>query len=90
MASTKDELFQPGEQWGGSHDEDEIIVFRYRKGSAGERKSGCPPIWSKGRPRALATAWEIYIRSKNFLYKCGTGFQRGLCNYLFRRWLKIV
>lgn len=38
---------QPGEQEGGSHDDDEIIVFRYRKDSAGERKSGCLPIWPK-------------------------------------------
>lgn len=39
--STKDENIQPGEQEGGSHDGDEIIVFRYRKDSA-RKKSGCP------------------------------------------------
>lgn len=30
---------------------DELIVFGYKKGSAGKRKPGCPPI-CKGRPRA--------------------------------------
>lgn len=41
--------------------DDEIIVFRYRKGSAGERKLAVLPS-GQGHTKGLVAAWGIYVR----------------------------
>ena len=55
-----DKNAQPGEWEGGGHSDD-IITFKSRKGSAGERKLAFLPP-SQGQTKGLVAAWGIYIR----------------------------
>lgn len=74
-------IFQCGEEGGGWHD-DEIIVFRYRKGSVGERKPGCPPI----QPRAdqgLSYSPGDLRKIKEFLGQMRKWASEGFCKITF-------
>lgn len=78
---TKGEQFQPGEGEGGWHN-DEIIVLRYRKGSVGERKPGCPPIQPR-TDQGLSYSTRDLQKIKEFLGQIRQWVSEGFCVITF-------
>lgn len=67
---------------GGLGHDDEIIVFRRRKGSAGEKELGCPPIQPRAQ-QGLGYSVEDLRKIKEFLEQMRKWVSEGFCVIAF-------